>query len=186
MVALGFCGLCVGWLTGLTVSPVTGAVLASVTGVLVTVLGAASSVRRSDPPSISITAIPLAVVLLGLVLGSSLGIVARSRAWFSPEPEELVLQWRGLEPVDVRQRLFDQLYPPRTVDHADQTSPAPSATVLFAANSDECASFRTKRGSDLRAEMLSSVSSPAARAFAQRTSDPAALSAAVSTFLCVR
>lgn len=86
LIAVLVTGLCIGWLSGLSVSPVIASVLASVVGIaggLVAGLrGSGDSASRSRFSSID--AWPAAVLLLGIAAGAPLGILARTHQLFEP------------------------------------------------------------------------------------------------------
>ena len=167
-------GICVGWLVGLSVSPVTGAVVASLTAAVVSLAAALAGLEpagaraASEGPtdsrdrvvpsrSLRIDTIPLTCVLLGIVVGSSGGIYVRTHALLSPSQST-------------------------TVQRLDKGS----ATALYTASDDECARFKAETGERLRSEMRSSVTSTAAREFADSVEDAAALKSAVRIFICAR
>lgn len=189
--ALSSAGFCVGGLAGLSVSPVASIVIAAISGTLVSIVGAMSGLLPSidvdtgataqveSKPTVALTRhafdpLPLAVVLVGLLLGSMAGIYARAHSLLSPLPAQTVSHagqpTRGSEE------------PPLT----REPKVSPTATVLFAASDAECLRFITRTGHDLRTEMLSSVSSDSARSFAKAVSDDTALAVAVRMFICPR
>jgi hypothetical protein len=192
--ALMVCGLGVGWLIGLSISPV---VAVAVTAVMTVVVGLAGALAGLEQPhadgqrpslrSQSLNPTPLMVLVIGIVAGSGLGITARANAWLSPTVDQVAKRWNGIDRGEISRRLFDQLYPPPTTN-ASGTEPKPylTATALFAASEDECDRFRSKQGEDLRTELRSSVTSPAAKRFAEAVQDPAALKAAVEIFICTK
>jgi len=56
---------------------------------------------------------PVAVVFIGLAIGASAGVYARTNEFFGASPGRFAQRWNGVGLTDeqVRRRLFDQLYP---------------------------------------------------------------------------
>ncbi|MCW5983140.1 MAG: hypothetical protein KIT09_33935 [Bryobacteraceae bacterium] len=74
-------GLGVGWITGLSVSPVVATVLSSIIGI---VAGGAAGLAALDDKAVPkrVNAWPIAILVLGVSIGSPMGVVARSRDLF--------------------------------------------------------------------------------------------------------
>ncbi|PYP84939.1 MAG: hypothetical protein DMF61_17920 [Blastocatellia bacterium AA13] len=61
---------------------------------------------------IKVTPVPVAVLIIGLVIGASLGVYARTNEWFGPNVQSFVRKWKatGLTEAEITQRLFNNLY----------------------------------------------------------------------------
>lgn len=166
----------VGWLIGLSTSPVLHVIVGSVIAVVVAVVGALSGIKtqlsvadeepKGDPATrvsavsgLSVNPTPVVVFAVGLAIGATIGIAARTNELFSPNKGMFVRRWQGigLTDVEIKRRLFDQLYPPvpdrgeardRNVDkgrsdsrgQADEHNPRAAAltAALFAASVEDC------------------------------------------------
>lgn len=196
-------GTGVGWLIGLSASPVLSIVVTGIIGALAGLTGVLAGVEHVPGDTASHSRqyrdpVPIAMLIVGITIGSIIGVSARTHAWLSPNVDQVISKWTtppiALDRTEVARRMFDQFYPlpaplggrGAAAENGKSTSSGPpaSATVLYAASDDECARFRTKDGEELRAELKSSVTSTSAREFANRVGDPTALKEAVSLFIC--
>ena len=75
-------GLGIGWLTGLSVSPVVGTVLTSILGAVAGVVAGLTILDMEKPKLYNPW--PVALLILGIALGSPLGILARTNDLFGP------------------------------------------------------------------------------------------------------
>ncbi len=183
----------VGWLMGLSVSPVLHILVASLVAAVVAVVSALSGIR---PPAeyngiggkqeglsiarvnhIQVSPVPVAILAFGLAVGASAGTVARTNEIFAPNKAMFVRRWQGtgMSDIEVKRRLFDQLYPPLPPKEKDVSSPEQAKSqarespekprdnagrsnaltaALFAASAEECQLLAAKHGSDLRARLL--------------------------------
>ena len=130
-----FTAIGLGSLIGLSLSPVLHIVVASIMAVVVGCVSALAGIdfvesRQKDPGNkepqvgetapgvarhrIKVSPFPVAVMMVGLVGGSCLGILVRSNELLSASPDRLARRWAGagLTEEQIRKRLFDQLYPP--------------------------------------------------------------------------
>jgi MFS family permease len=149
-------GLGIGWLVGLSISPVVGGVIASLlsiaAGVLVTV-PAITGGKRTYPD-----AQPVALLVIGVALGASGGIVARTYALL--EPRRAAQEIAGTTTTDSQAR----------------------AGVLFRVPVEECSLLRAhwSRGEkDLFVGEFRNSTLPKARELASRVEDPAILNLVV-------
>lgn len=128
-------GIGVGWLIGLSVSPVLyiilGSIIALVAGAIGALVGLDLESRdkaesgsddehnplRSRKNAIPINPLPLTMLVIGLGIGSCIGIYARTNDLFGPDPQKFARKWAGtgLDEKKIQQRLFDQLYPPKEI-----------------------------------------------------------------------
>ncbi len=125
--ALVVTGFGIGWLAGLSVSPVVSIVIASVTGSVATIIAALSGVKEEllDAESSSatlrrllraVTPVPIAWLMVGLIVGSLVGIKARNYNWFGPPPSMILAQevdkWAayGLDQQFIARQLFEVQY----------------------------------------------------------------------------
>ncbi|GEM_PF-3315538 len=126
--ALVVTGFGIGWLAGLAVSPVVSIVITSVTGVAAAVVTALSGLKEEpdDPkpkerrqlPKIEIW--PLAILLFGMVIGSTLGILARNNHLFGSDVTSEIKKWTdvGVPKEAVMERLFG-----KTATYSPYTQP---------------------------------------------------------------
>ncbi len=118
-------GLGIGWLLGLSVSPVVSIVITSVAGVAVAIIAAISGLenkssgligpdKREIPASQrKISPWPLAMLVIGIVIGSRWGIMARNNSWYGSDLSIEIDKWvaGGLTKEEVVRRLFEDKYP---------------------------------------------------------------------------
>lgn len=136
--ALLVTGFGIGWLAGLSVSPVISVVITSVTGSVAAIVAALSGVKEEffnlENSSATlrrllkaITPVPLAWLVIGLILGASVGVWARTHNWLGSSPfadvqaELQFWQEAGLDKPTIAQRLFEHRYgvrgwPNKTLD----------------------------------------------------------------------
>jgi hypothetical protein len=83
-------GACVGFLAGLSVSPVAGALLSTVTALVVGITSTLAGVQITNPNNdaskspgsrVTVSALPAAVLVVGIVVGSIIGIYTRTHDW---------------------------------------------------------------------------------------------------------
>jgi hypothetical protein len=114
--ALVVTGFGIGWLAGLSVSPVVSIVITSVTGVAAAVVTALSGLKEdpADPkvkerrrlPQIEVW--PLAILLVGMLIGSTLGILARNNHFFGSDVTSEIQKWAA---ADVpKEAVIDRLF----------------------------------------------------------------------------
>jgi len=89
-VYIALSGGCVGFLAGLSVSPVAGALLSAITALVVGITGTLAGVQVSGAgdstanalgPRITVNALPVALLLMGMVAGSVIGVATRTHNW---------------------------------------------------------------------------------------------------------
>lgn len=122
---LGMTGFGIGWLIGLSVSPVVSIVITSITGAAAAVVAALSGLHDqytdgnvSERPSAqplrwTVNPLPLALLMLGTVIGTLLGIPARNYNWLGSDLSAELQKWSaaGLDQKEVARRLFEIQYP---------------------------------------------------------------------------
>ena len=114
-------GVAIGWLTGLSVSPTIHLVITSILATVGGIVGALAGIEHSASEETQgvikkapkITPVPMALLLIGLLPGSIMGLKARTNEWFGADPQQLINRWSitGISKEKIAQRLFDQLYP---------------------------------------------------------------------------
>ena len=110
---LGASGLGIGWLVGMSVSPVLAVVVTSLLAAAAAGASVLSGLQKSETQR-SINIVPVFILVLGVVLGSVVGVLTRTRSWLaSPadDPSRTILQWSaltGLPPQRVALMLFYQ------------------------------------------------------------------------------
>ena len=128
-------GVGVGWLIGLSVSSVLyiilGSIITLVAGAVGALVGLGQGVgdkvesSSDDKPKlvpsrksvILINLLPLTMLVIGLGIGSAVGIYARANDLFGPDPQKFARKWAGtgLDEKKIQRRLFDNLYPPKEI-----------------------------------------------------------------------
>lgn len=169
------CG--VGWMVGLSVSPIVQTLVGSVVALLVTLASGLAGIKTSaqDPPSSeasptpttaggglfkrSLDPVPIALFVVGLALGSTFGIYARTNDWLGLDPQRLVKNWQGsgLDDKEILQRAFNELYPP-TATSSQEGKPSTGNThegVLFSVTADQRGLLLNAEGGVLRQRLLS-------------------------------
>lgn len=157
-------GLGIGWLIGLSVSPVLYIVIAGSISLIAGVAGILSGLNHNGNVSWKVgktDPLPITFLVIGLAVGASLGVVARTNAWLGNNPSDIIQKWEknGLTKKEIAERLFDYLYPPlglglsiaegttgRTERHA-------ALAGLFRLESDDCSFLIDRHGNDLRANL---------------------------------
>lgn len=116
-------GLGVGWLVGLSVSPVLSIVITSVTGSAAAIVAALSGLedRTNEIGSEgqhrvwrwNVNPMPLALLMIGILTGSIIGILARNNHWLGSDISSEILKWtdQGINRKDILDRLFEVNYP---------------------------------------------------------------------------
>ncbi len=151
-------GVGIGWLIGLSVSPVVSIVITAVTGSAAAIIAALSGLEdkpdegqaanRPKPPLLrwNIDPLPLMLLVVGILLGSLLGIKARNDGWLGTDLSIEVKKWTdaglveaGFTQEELVRRLFESRYYTGTTTLATQRDQAnPFGTILFSSSSSEC------------------------------------------------
>lgn len=151
-------GVGIGWLIGLSVSPVVSIVITAVTGSAAAIIAALSGLEdkpdegkeasRPKPPLLrwNIDPLPLMLLVVGILLGSLLGIKARNDGWLGTDLSIEVKKWTDVGLVDagftqeeIVRRLFEsQYYTGTTTLAAKSSQGSPDGTILFNSSSPEC------------------------------------------------
>lgn len=149
------CGIGIGWLAGLSVSPVIAQILSSLLGMVAALVAVLCGIewppgRRGDaiadqsPPEpskslsrhlASLNALPIAVVIAGLVGGSLLGMTARTHDWFGMDPAREAEQWTrlGLEKKYVAKILLHNKYAWASISPSDGDGSMPNLEATASA-----------------------------------------------------
>lgn len=122
-------GLGLGWLVGLSASPVIQIILTSLIAIVVSLSGALAGIsatkQEDDPPqdnnkrrslSSVLDPLPVMCLVIGLAIGSSIGVYARTNDWLGavPKPQKTFAEeWSdtGLPKEEITKRIFYSLYP---------------------------------------------------------------------------
>jgi len=147
-------GFGIGWLMGLSVAPVVSGILTTLLTAVMTLVGILSGIegKRDESsetgqvPNLSsrwaVNPVPVAILILGILAGSSVGIFARTHNWLggSGDISREVKTWtdQGLEQPNVAQRLFDAKYPKDGTTSDKSGGGSPSDGVLFRKSQKEC------------------------------------------------
>jgi len=165
-VCLALSGIGVGWLIGLSVSPVIYIVITSLIAFIVSVTSALAGLKlneaenhSSDQPNhkhklqVEINPLPMTLMIVGLAVGASLGIYARTNNWLGPRPANFAARWKDTElsNKEISRRLFDELYPASpqnaTVDTKSSPPNSNSSASSPPASSDTPAGKREEHNS---------------------------------------
>lgn len=139
LVAFLLIGLGIGWLIGLSVSPVVSIVVSSVTASAAAIIAVAGGVKENEQGASeegsglvsnlnsNITPWPLTCLIIGVVLGSILGLRARTNDWLGRTDLKAEIQkWEEvgltLEASDIR-RLYEFEHPAATSTPASLPTP---------------------------------------------------------------
>lgn len=166
-------GFAIGWIAGLSVSPVATSIVSSVLALLLATASAygvetkeAGAVdndqeHRKRQPNI----ILLSLSVIGMSLGLTMGILARTNDLLGLRPDHLVHRWTttGLKVDEISQHLFDATF--GTPRGTGQQS-VHRAGVLFAFDANECEELRAASDSELKHRLAYSSTDEAA-AFAR-------------------
>ena len=132
-------GAGLGWFVGLSASPVLGVVLASTMSVSAALTAALGKFNLSDndtspdekpatkspisPPNIDPA--PFALLVVGMVFGSIVGLEVRTNDLLGVSPGHLADKWSnvGLKRYQIERRIFDSTYPIQVPETATGTAP---------------------------------------------------------------
>lgn len=153
---------------------------------------AATSARTKVAEQVSI--VPLTLLIVGLAMGSSFGVYARTNEWLSPNLARAVAKWgkTGLSEQAIYQRLFDQSYAAPSSNVKEEPATAGVSKTyhqgaLFSGPSKaECGDFlnlKDEKGDALKNRMLIANEEYVQR-FAARCQAPADLKIFVEEVLC--
>jgi len=152
-------GFGIGWLMGLSVAPVASTILTTLLTAVMTLVGILSGIEgqrgesseTGQVPNLSsrwaVNPVPVAILILGILAGSSVGIFARNHDWLGglEDISKEVKTWtdQGLEQPNVAQRLFDAKYPKDgTTSKSNDGTTTPAAdrkgSHLFSESQKEC------------------------------------------------
>lgn len=154
-------GIGIGWLLGLSVSPVVSIVITSITGSAAALIAALSGLedkteqepaankRARFPTQWAVNPLPLAILVLGILIGSAFGVWARNHSWLGSEVTSEVTQWTragltnaGWTQADIVRQLFESRYVSTGTMTNTTITAFPSTknygTVLFAVDASEC------------------------------------------------
>jgi len=162
LLAIFVTGLGIGFLVGLSASLVVNALIGGIVSLAAGVVSALCGVRleKSEPKagedagspggvsffSGQVSPVPIAVLVISIVLGSLLGLQARTREWFAESPEHLVKKWHkstGLNEQDIAKILFNSIYGggkggAKSEEEKGSEAKPLAAGVLFAVSADQC------------------------------------------------
>jgi hypothetical protein len=181
LIGSGVIGVGVGWLAGLSVSPVISNIITSVVAIAAAVVTALSGLDDKDGTQttesgqpVTATAAskwkvnpwPLATLLVGPILGTSVGIWARTHdslgvdSWAesSTDLSSEVERWKaaGMDPEVVVNRLFDRTFPEGGIE---ETPSGSNTTLLFddPGSPSECKRLGGVSSSSLNEELTQSA-----------------------------
>jgi hypothetical protein len=220
LIAISISGLGIGFLVGLSASPVVNGLIAGIVSLAAGIVSALCGVRleTSKPSEASgaenqnldvasqssdsgsttrVTPVPIAFLVVSIVLGSILGIGARTQEWFAESPDHLAEKWQkstGLSKEIIAQRLFNAIYgfskgglKSEETKSEEPKSEEPKITlaagVLFSVPEDKCKRLRVVNSNDLRLE-LEGLGYANIKEFATRCKDDEDVKLAVDWLIC--
>jgi hypothetical protein len=191
-------GIGLGILMGLSASPVAGTVLTAVVGVTVVLVSALAGVNENTSAAaarLKVDPVPIALVVVGLVLGGPTGIYMRTNFWFGPNSAEIARRF-GVPESKVKERLFENLLPAKPVAEPTpegpegpkkvEKNPGPASqrnenvAALLNATVEDCARLSSLHGEELRQQLKARGDVPAIAAI----SDPAQMEKVMREALC--
>jgi hypothetical protein len=116
-------------LIGLSISQVIYIIITSLIAIVVSVTSALAGIKvdqdgdsagdqsaRRRKLHVEVNPLPMMFMIIGLAVGATLGIFARTNDWLGPRVDSFVEQWKETElsKKELAGRLLDGLYPPRT------------------------------------------------------------------------
>lgn len=202
LAAISSTGLGMGFLVGLSASPVVSALIGGIVSLAAGVVSALCGVRldkgegeespAEESPNLAVASqkhgsaftahvnpLPIAFLVISIVLGSLVGLLARTQEWFAESTEHLVDKWQkstGLSSEAIAVRLFASIY------GDGNAAESPHAGVLFAVAEDHCRRLRQLDTKDLRLE-LEALGNPNVKEFASKCNDED-LKLALDLLLC--
>ena len=196
-------GLGIGGLLGLSVSPVVSIVITSVAGSASAIIAALSGLEEvrldkvapenkpqtSFPPR-KINPLPLALLVVGILMGALAGIKARNQSLLGSDVSTEVTKWTqvGLKQEDVVRQLFANQYITSTLaTKAEPKTLSPLGTVLFAEKASECTTLRAaalRSPSDTLIRALRSSTVKQLRTLPDIVPNPETLKTIVENVLC--
>lgn len=173
IVLLLICGLSVGWIMGLSISPIAHIVIGSLMGVIVVVLSLQIGISYNNNHSLwniinlsvgsseedekkrRINIYPIAIIFIGLIFGSSLGIFARTNDWFGLDIDKEAQFWndRGQKKQQIYDAIFEWKYNVSS-DLNEQLVNIKTRTFLFSVPSNFCNLIEYKYGEILRTHLI--------------------------------
>jgi hypothetical protein len=125
LIAVALIGMSIGWLVGLSSS----SLLSVMIPLLLTLITSALAMVRimskpaaDAPPAASVYVI--AIFVIGLAAGVSLGTMARLGEWFSPDLAQVIERWRRWSQVIPQEEVVRRVFE-RTLPDPYRVSPAP-------------------------------------------------------------
>jgi len=116
-------GVCIGWLMGLSITPVIPIVVTSIVGSVAAIVAALSGQQDDNQDSSTannipllkrrINPTPLGLLLVGMILGSAVGVLARNQHWLGSDVSGEIKKWtdQGLDREVVLGTIFASQYP---------------------------------------------------------------------------
>lgn len=174
-----FSGIGLGIILGLSVSPVLYIVVSSIIALVVSVVSGLAGLVVEPENKIStkddevdngkrkgvikVNPLPMTTMIMGLVLGTFVGIYIRSNDLLGASPQQLVKRWNGiagLEEDKIKRRLFDILYPPLAADLIDERHSQPAPDKDDSKGTPDDASEPDSSGSHKKGESKSAPPNP--------------------------
>lgn len=135
LMAVVLIGMSIGWLVGLSSGALSSIILPALLTLMTSALAAVQLMSKpavDPPPAISVYVI--AMFMIGLVGGASLGTMARLGDWFSPTPAQIIERWHRWSQVvprdEVVRRVFERTLPdPYRVNRTPPPENGPDALL---------------------------------------------------------
>jgi hypothetical protein len=178
-------GASLGWLVGLSASPVIQGIITALTGIIVA-LGGLYSGSTTPPAGIQLSPSFLAMLLVGVALGTSSGLYCRTHNTLGADAKSVMLQMQelGIPQDEIRAHVARRLLGTVNESTAQDIARQQIGQLYEGIATDDVAVLRGKKGQELVSLMKSSPSIPISRFAARCEKHPECLKAFVEEILC--
>lgn len=194
-------GMGIGWLAGLSVSPVISMIITTIIGSAAAIIAAVSGLNNQQVDNDdtngsnvrrfpSLDTLPIAALVIGLVIGSYFGILARTHDWLEPDMTLEIKKWTNLgvslKKQAIADKMFNREFSMTNIVSGDAGSASVRADVgaFFADGSNECENLRVLTDDELREALIISAENPHWRALPEIIEDAEVLEELLVRVLC--